>query len=113
MKSPLNSIKEQYYEIAEDLASLPTWLKIGSYAIMLVGPQTDPTIASNDKELILNATLAVGAAIVLKKADNHRRSRHREVIGERIRTNAQNRLQLNDEQSPVEQLLDPHTHVET
>lgn len=113
MKSPLNSIKKQYHEIVDDLASLPTWLKIGSYAIMLVGPQTDPTIAASDKEMILNATLAVGAAIMVKKADNHRRIRHKDVVDERIQTNAQNRLQLADDQSKDKQLTAPQSPVET
>lgn len=84
MKSPLPSIKKQYHEFRHEFEDMPTWLKVGSYLIMLVGPNTDPTIASGDKTVITNLVLATGAAIMIKKADNHRRARHEALIDARI-----------------------------
>ena len=93
MKSPLNSIKKQYLDIRKEFVGMPVWLKLGSYGVMLVGPNTDPTIAAADKATITNITLGIGAAIMFKKADRHRRGRHQRIVDDKVSEIASQRLE--------------------
>ncbi len=81
---PANSLKKQYREFKQQFDDMPLWLKLGSFGIMLVGPNADPTIAAADKATITNLTLGIGAAILIKKADTHRRIRSADIVDQKI-----------------------------
>ncbi len=88
----VNSLKKQYGDFKQQFNDMPTWVKLGSFGIMLVGPNIDPTIASADKVTITNITLGIGSAILIKKADTRRSSRSASIVDQKISENASNRL---------------------
>ncbi len=92
-----NSLKKQYGEFKQQFNDMPAWVKLGSFGIMLVGPNIDPTIAAADKVTITNITLGIGAAILIKKADTHRCGRSASIVEQKTLENAANRLENQSE----------------
>lgn len=87
MNSLLHKVVGTSKEISRDIRCTPLWVQLGGYALLLVGPQLDPTISPEAQSHLGRATVLLGIAAVLKAADTHRERRYEKLLEERLMIN--------------------------